>query len=114
MFAIAMMIGMVSFAQQKTTFEENQATGLIDATYYHENGQISQMGSYTKEGKLQGIWTSYDVKGNKVALGNYSNGKKVGKWLFWSNNKLKEVDYVDSKITNVSEWSDKTQLVVSN
>jgi hypothetical protein len=49
-----------------------------------------------------------------VTVGNYVEGKKVGKWLFWSGNKLKEVDYIDSKIASVSEWTDKVQLATSN
>ncbi|OYX25681.1 MAG: nicotinic acid mononucleotide adenyltransferase, partial [Flavobacteriales bacterium 32-35-8] len=28
--------------------------------------------------KLHGTWTSFDTKGNKVAVGNYENGSKVG------------------------------------
>ncbi len=85
-----------------------------EVTYYYPNGVIQQKGSFNSQGKLHGTWTSYDVDGKKLMIGNYDNNKKVGKWLFWSNNKLKEVDYVDSKITKVSEWSDKTQFIVSN
>ena len=83
-------------------------------TYYHDNGAIEQQGTINKEGELHGVWTSYDLDGNKVTVGNYMNNKKVGKWLFWSGDKLKEVDYIDSKIASVSEWTDKVQVVTSN
>ena len=35
-----------------------------------------------KTENLQGTWLSFDVKGKKTAVGNYENGKKVGKWFF--------------------------------
>ena len=104
----------LTFAQekQKVTVEKDGDTTI--ATYYHDNGLVAQEGAFNKEGNLDGVWTSFDTNGKKVAIGNYENGKKVGKWLFWSNNKLKEVDYVDSKVASVSEWTDKVQLATSN
>ena len=63
--------------------------------------------------KLQGEWKSYDVSGKKIAVGNYENGKKVGKWFFWNTNRLSEVDYSNSKIVGVNTWTN-TNPVVSN
>ena len=85
---------------------------LTEATYYYDNGTIQQIGTFNKSGKLHGTWTSYDVEGNKLALGEYNNGKRVGKWLFWTENSLKEVEYENSKITKVNEWNDKTQMAI--
>ena len=36
----------------------------VKATYYYENGKIQQEGFF-KDGKLDGIWVSYDENGNK-------------------------------------------------
>jgi hypothetical protein len=47
-------------------------------------------------------------------IGNYENNIKVGKWFFWTDEKLKEVDYLDSRIVGVSEWNDKTKVAVRN
>tara|TARA_B100000809_G_C15103720_1_gene517918 strand:+ start:123 stop:452 length:330 start_codon:yes stop_codon:yes gene_type:complete len=104
----------LTFAQEKPKAELNKDGDLTVATYYHDNGVVEQQGTFNKEGELHGIWTSYDLNGNKVTVGNYVNNKKVGKWLFWSGTKLKEVDYIDSKIASVSEWTDKVQLATSN
>lgn len=85
----------------------------VSAVYYHDNGEISQMGYFNSEGKLDGVWTSYDTAGNKVSQGHYSNGVKTGQWLFWTNDTLNEVDFVESEIVNVSEWRQKSNLVLN-
>ena len=54
-----------------------------------------------------------DFKVDKLTQGNYSNGIKTGKWFFWTENSLKEVDFVDSKITSVNEWNRKSELAIS-
>lgn len=86
---------------------------LINATYYHENGLVSQKGTFNKDGVLVGFWTSYDNQGNKLSQGYYENGIKSGKWFFWSEDTLKEVDFQDSKITNVIEWDEKSEVAVN-
>lgn len=89
----------------------------IKATYFYENGQISQEGFFVK-GKLEGRWVSYDENGNKTALGEYKNGKKVGKWFFWSEisekgfTDLTEVDYSENRVASVKNW--KKDAIVNN
>ncbi|WP_298901479.1 nicotinic acid mononucleotide adenyltransferase [uncultured Psychroserpens sp.] len=115
LFVLLIMLSVTfTFAQEQKKVDLKKDGDLTVATYYYENGAIEQVGTFNKEGELHGIWTSYDLKGNKVTVANYKNGNKVGKWLFWSGDKLREVDYVDSKIASVSEWTDKVQLAVSN
>ena len=93
-----------SFAQQERTLTHNKKDKLIDVVYYHDNGQISQTGSYTLDGKLQGDWLSYDENGNKIASAKYDNGEKVGKWFFWDENILREVDYTNNSASEVVVW----------
>ena len=83
----------------------------VKATYYHENGKVQQEGTFVK-GKLDGVWTSYDVNGNKIASGNYSNGTKTGKWFFWSGSSLNEVDYSNNNIANIKTW--KQDATIAN
>tara|TARA_B100000497_G_scaffold115723_1_gene139499 strand:- start:49 stop:408 length:360 start_codon:yes stop_codon:yes gene_type:complete len=83
------------------------------ATYFYDNGSVQQEGAFNKNGALDGVWTSYDFEGNKLSQGNYSNGIRTGKWFFWTDNSLKEVDFVNSKIVNVNEWSRKSELAIS-
>lgn len=85
---------------------------LVEVTIYHDNGEIEQHGFF-KDKKLHGTWQFFNNEGKKLAVANYNQGKKTGKWLFWNNDTLKEVDYVNQKIASVNEWTEKT-LVVSN
>ncbi|WP_033957375.1 toxin-antitoxin system YwqK family antitoxin [Psychroserpens jangbogonensis] len=109
-----LLISVVSLAQQERKLKLNNDTNLIEVTYYHDNGVISQTGSYTLDGKLQGEWLSYDTDGKKSVSANYDNGKKVGKWFYWNNTTLKEVDYINNAITSVTDWNNKTPVAIGN
>ena len=98
----AFLITVVSFGQQKRDLKLNKDTNLIEVVYYHDNGAVSQTGFYTAEGKLQGQWLSFDEKGTKLVLANYENGKKVGKWVYWNGDIVKEVDYTANGIAAVN------------
>lgn len=76
---------------------------LVKATYYYDNGQIQQEGFF-KEGKPEGKWAAFDVNGNKKSIGEYAEGTKTGKWFFWNDAVLSEVDYSESRIAVVKNW----------
>jgi antitoxin component YwqK of YwqJK toxin-antitoxin module len=103
-----------NFGQADTNVKTEKKGDLTEATYFYADGKIRQQGTFNAQGKLHGTWTSYDVNGNKLAVGAYENNKKVGKWFFWSEGNLTEVDYIDSRIATVSEWKDKTKVAVTN
>ena len=100
-------------AQEKKTLTLNEDTNLIEAKIYHDTGVLAQTGFYTQEGLLQGEWISYNTDGVKTAVANYNLGKKVGTWLFYAGDILKEVTYLDSKILAVNTWN-RDSKVVSN
>lgn len=77
--------------------------GLVKSTYYHSNGAVAQTGYY-KDGKVHGLWTSFDENGHKTAIAQYEDGRKTGKWLFWNGDKLSEVDYTEGRIAAVKTW----------
>ena len=83
---------------------------LIKGTFYYEDGSVKQEGTY-KDGKLHGQWVSYDQNGDKTAIANYENGNKNGKWFFWTEDKLTEVDYQNSVIASVNSWKSESSLV---
>lgn len=97
----AFLITVVSFAQQKRDLKLNEDTNLIEVVYYHDNGVVSQTGFYTLDGKLQGQWLSFDTEGKKIVSANYDNGTKVGKWFYWNNETVKEIDYSANKIASI-------------
>ena len=84
---------------------------IIDALQ-NRVGRLEQ-GTFNKKGKLDGLWVSYNESGVKLSQGNYDKGIKTGKWFFWTENSLKEVDYNDSRITNVNEWNSKSELATT-
>ena len=90
---VALLMTVVSFAQQERELKLNNDTNLIEVTYYHDNGVVSQTGFYTLDGKLQGEWLSFDTVGKKMISANYDNGIKVGKWIYWIDGVKKEVNY---------------------
>ena len=81
----------------------------VKATYYHENGKVAQEG-YFENGKLEGVWTSYDEAGKKKAIAEYANGQKTGKWYFYEQDMVREVSFNDSRIVSVKENKTNTGL----
>ncbi|MFD1603444.1 toxin-antitoxin system YwqK family antitoxin [Flavobacterium artemisiae] len=72
----------------------------VKATYYYDNGRIQQEGFF-KDGKLDGVWVSYDERGNKTVEGEYNEGMKTGNWTFYNESNLSQVAYVNSKVSSV-------------
>jgi antitoxin component YwqK of YwqJK toxin-antitoxin module len=103
-----------TYAQKERSLKLNKETNLIEVVYYHDNGEVSQTGYYTADGKLNGEWFSYCKEGNKLVSAKYDKGTKVGKWFYWSGNTLKEVDYKQNEIASVNIWSDSKAIIASN
>ncbi|MRI00912.1 nicotinic acid mononucleotide adenyltransferase [Kriegella sp. EG-1] len=97
----AILVSTTAFAQKEKEMKLNNETNLIEATYYHENGEISQQGTFNLDKKLHGDWISYDENGEKVSEGAYVNGMKTGKWNFWNDGTLKEVEFSNNAIASV-------------
>lgn len=95
------LVSTSAFAQKEKELKLNEETNLIEATYYHDNGVISQEGTFNLEKKLHGKWISYNEEGEKISIGNYANGLKTGKWIFWSGTDKKEVEYSNNTIASV-------------
>ncbi len=113
LLVIVLLISAVSFAQTKE-MKLNKVTNLVEATYFHDNGKISQKGTFNLEQKLHGEWVSYNKDGEAIAQGSYVNGVKTGKWLFWANDILKEVEYTNNAIASVTEAKNTKGIVSRN
>lgn len=77
---------------------------MIKATYFHENGEVAQAG-YLLNGKLHSEWLMFDTAGKKIASGKYVNGQREGKWFFWEDEILREVDFKENRIASVKNWN---------
>jgi len=116
LLALVAIVG-ISNAQENNRNEyvlDGADSNVIEATLYHDNGTIAQTGFYTLDNKLQGEWISYDTKGNKTAIAKYDNGKKVGSWMFFQGETIKEVTYSNARIAKVNTWKVTESRVVSN
>ena len=111
LFTFLITVG--SFAQERE-LKLNKDSNLIEVVYYHDNGVVSQTGTYTLDGKLQGEWLSFNTEGGKMISANYDNGKKVGKWFYWNDKTLKEVDYENNAIASVNEWTNLSHVALRN
>jgi antitoxin component YwqK of YwqJK toxin-antitoxin module len=102
----SLLVSGLSFAQEINPKLE-EVDGLVKATYYYDNGVVQQQGFF-KDGKLDGKWVSFDESGNKKAEAQYSNGEKVGKWMFWNqDNSVATVDYSEGVIKTKDALADK-------
>lgn len=107
-----LLVATATFAQTKPEMKLNTETNLIEATYFHEDGTVSQKGTFNLERKLHGEWVSYNTEGKTISVGSYDNGVKTGTWMFWANDVLKEVAYSNNAIAGVIE-SKNTEGIVS-
>jgi antitoxin component YwqK of YwqJK toxin-antitoxin module len=98
----ALIISGLTFAQVAKPVLEQEGN-FVKVTYYYDNGQIQQQGHF-KDGKLEGKWMAFDQQGNKKSIGEYTEGQKTGKWFFWSDKSLSEVDYSNSRVASVKAW----------
>jgi antitoxin component YwqK of YwqJK toxin-antitoxin module len=55
----------------------------------------------------------FDEKGEKIAMGSYQQGKRTGKWFFWSEESLKEVDFVNNKMAKLVQWNNQESLAIN-
>ena len=98
-------------AQDKEPLFEKEGK-MVKATYYHDNGAIAQMG-HLLDGKLHGEWTMFDSAGKRIATGHYMGGVRTGKWFFWNDDLMKEVDFVDNKIVSVVQWVEGEPVAIN-
>ena len=92
----------------------NEDTGLIEATYFHANGEVSQKGTFNLDRQLHGEWISFDESGNKISQGSYENGMRSGKWYFWQGDAVKEVVYNNNMVASVDGKKKTSEGLVKN
>lgn len=111
MTLLMMVCGALYMQAQDGSPSYEKEGDMVKATYYHDNGVISQTG-YFYQGKLHGEWIMYDRDGKKIAIGQYDMGAKDGKWFFWKEGLLQEVDYLNNEIINVVNWNNSEPVAI--
>ncbi|MGM0636604.1 MAG: toxin-antitoxin system YwqK family antitoxin [Bacteroidota bacterium] len=112
-----MMVFLMSFTlfaqTEKNQVKTEKVGDLEKVTIFYDSGEVHQVG-YILNQKLHGEWMSFDKDGNKLAKATYENGNKVGKWFFWNDGVLSEVDYKNNQIVQVNTWGKvNSQLVIN-
>lgn len=102
---VIMLFCITGFSQEQKVDYQQINDELIKATYYFADNStiVEKEGFFNKAGQLQDTWISYDLEGNKTAIANYNNGKKVGVWMYYTKDKISIVTYNDNKLVNVEE-----------
>ena len=98
---LALSIAGLTAREKKIVTKEG--TNTFKVVYYNEAGNILQEG-FIKNKKLHGEWASFYKDGRKAVSGQYDKGKKVGKWFFWNQGNVREVDFVDNNVVKVLDW----------
>lgn len=102
---VFLLVCISTFGQEQKTDYKKINNDLVKATYYFADNAsiIEREGFFNKEGKLQGLWVTYNLEGDKTAIANYNNGEKEGVWQYLSKEKISFVTYKNNKIINVEE-----------
>lgn len=106
---IAVLLMMVSVKAQEVSPLYENVEGIVKVTNFYDDGSVKEEGFY-KNKVITGTWITYDQFGNKTAVANYKNGKKVGKWFLSTQEGLKEVDYKNNVIANVQSWKGNMEV----
>lgn len=80
---------------------------------YFENRKPQEVRSY-KDGKMHGLWRSYDLSGQILSEAEYKNGQKHGTWRIWDElgNLRYEMNYREGKKTGLWRmWDDNGELL---
>ena len=86
-------------------FREFSPEGKITAAKVYKEGNLVGEGIYDEADKEQGPWKEYYPTGQLKAEGNYSNGKRVGNWVFYyPNGKVEQQGNYDGRGRAQGTW----------
>ena len=98
-FIVIVSLAFTGYSQDnEPTF--TKVDDMVKVTYYYDNGHVKTEGFF-KDKKLTGQWVTYDTTGKRIQLANYKDGKKVGTWLIWTKDGIREINYVNNKLISV-------------
>ena len=109
---VVVLMAAFAYGQKDKDLVMNEDTGLIEAVYYHDNGVVSQKGTFNLDRKLHGEWISYNEQGDKIAQGSYEKGLRIGTWTFWQEGTMKKVEYNNNAVASVD--GKKSNALVKN
>ena len=69
---------------------------------YDNNGNLVEVGTYLKNGLIDGKWTSYHADGSVKSIAFYDAGEKTGNWTHYDQfkNQVHQVSYDNGLIAS--------------
>jgi antitoxin component YwqK of YwqJK toxin-antitoxin module len=86
---------------------------LSQAPYKHFQPPFVSEANF-ENGQLNGVWTIYDSKDQKISEFNFSYGERDGKstWYYPSGEKMREIDFANGQINGTwQEWGPNKDVV---
>ena len=95
---------------QEATYKDGKLDGL--RTSWHANGQKRSEGTF-KARKAEGLYTRWHENGQKRQEGTYKDGKPEGLTTVWYENgqKKQEVTYKDGKKVSETKWDEEGNVI---
>lgn len=86
-------------------WQEFSEDGEVKETYIFEMGRVTAKGIIDKEGNKQGDWKEYYPDQRLLGKGQFKNGHRVGKWIFYhENGNVEQTGYYNDKGELDGEW----------
>lgn len=90
-----------AFANGPESVEKNKkveqlSSNLFKVTYFHDNGEVREIGFY-KDSQMYGQWNTFSEEGQLLTEGYFMDNKKVGTWKFYDmdGQQIGAVQFVD-------------------
>jgi antitoxin component YwqK of YwqJK toxin-antitoxin module len=79
--------------------------GNVESTEIYRNGYLLSKGVIDSEGLYQGMWENYYLNGELKSKGEYKDGKKYGKWIYYfRNGKVEQEGFYDDNGLYTGLW----------
>jgi antitoxin component YwqK of YwqJK toxin-antitoxin module len=84
-------------------------------TNYHTNGKIMETGQFVN-GKMEGVWTSFNEQAVQIGEASYSDGLRTGDWkMFDASGALRyKITYANNKIVTATNFDQAGKLVAES
>lgn len=117
-------VSMMGQTKELRTFFDNGSVKSIylytsadnyQVTNYHTNGKIMETGQFVN-GKMEGIWTSFNEQAVQIGEASYSDGLRTGDWkIFDASGALRyKITYANNKIVTATNFDQAGKLVAES
>lgn len=101
-FALFISLGVSAQCVTESNDKYSKDGELVKVERFDNAGNLVEVGTYSKDGALEGKWMSYRADGSVKSIAYYSAGEKVGNWTHYDEfkNQIHQVSYEDGVIAS--------------